>query len=172
MSVYPTWRAGKKVTAALLTQQQVHTVMASSDLIRNNTATIADDTALLFPLVANALYIVEAYVAFNAASGTPDIATSWSVPAGTTGGRFCYGATSPGGTFTDESNGRVTVRSQTQTGTVTYTQHTAQQSITEVLSLITSGTAGNVVFGWAQNTANASNTTRLAESYLRIERVG
>jgi len=172
MTVYPTWRAGKKVSAELLTEQQTHIVIASSNLVRSNTATPTSDTALSFALAVDARYIVEAFIAFDAVSTTPDITVSWSVPSGTTGGRFCFGAATPGSTFTDETNGRVTVRSQSIGSNTNYTQHDNPQSITEILSLITSSTAGNVVFQWSQSTATASNTTRLADSYLRIERVG
>ena len=176
MSVYPTWRAGKKVTKALLTEQQIHIVQATSDLIRNNTTTQANDTQLVYPLVANARYLVELYVSFAAASATPDIAMSWSVPSGTTGGRFCFGATSSStaGDFNSRTDTTASFRSQTFSGSIVGQVGVTSegQHFTETLSLIVGGTAGDLAFRWAPNTANVSNTTRLADSFMTIERVG
>lgn len=172
MSVYPVWRAGAKVTADRLTQQQTHVVAATADQIVNNSATLTNDTLLFFPLAANALYVVELHVAFNAGSAVPDIFTAWSVPAGTTGGRFCFGSTGTDASFTDNEITRGTARANTFIGGVTYRMGASDQSCNEILSLITAGTAGNVQFRWAQLTATVINSTRLTDSFMRVTRVG
>jgi hypothetical protein len=172
LTVYPTWRAGSKVTADRLTQQQTHTVIAAADQIINNSSVTTDDTELFFPLKANALYIVELHAAFNPASATPALKFGWSVPAGTTGGRFHFGSTSNAGTFTDNQITRASVRSEPFTTVIVNRTGTLDQSFNEILSLITLSTPGNVQFRWAQNTATVANTTRLADSFMRVTRVG
>ena len=39
-------------------------------------------------------------------------------------------------------------------------------------TLVTAGTAGNLIFQWAQNVTNAGNTTLFANSYLTGRRIG
>lgn len=172
MTVYPTWRAGSKVTADRLTQQQTHVVVAAVDQIVNNSAVQVNDNELLFPLLANGLYIVELHAAFLSASTASDLLVSWSVPAGTTGGRFHFGATGTAASFTSNEITRASVRSQTFTGTIANQAGTSDQSVNEILSLIVAGTAGNVTFRFAQNTATVADTTRLSDSFMRVTRVG
>lgn len=172
MTVYPTWRAGSKVTADRLTQQQSHVVVAAADQIVNNSIALVDDTALLFPLLANGLYVVELHAAFLSASASSDLLLSWSVPAGTTGGRFHFGATATAASFTDNQITRGQVRSQTLTGNISSQAGTSDQSVNEILSLIVGATPGNVTFRFAQNTATVADTTRLSDSFMRVTRVG
>lgn len=170
MSVAPDWKAGSKVTKARIAQQQIQVITSSSTQVVNNSTTTVDDNELVVALDANASYILELQVAFDNANTTPGYRTAWSMPTGATGFRYIFGSTQTGASFTDETNTKGKVVSGGLTVQSTHRSGTADQSHSEWLTVVTTN-AGNAQFQFAQQTANASNTTRLENSYIRVQRV-
>lgn len=171
MSVYPNWRAGMKVRASDLTQQQIQLFRATANQVVNNTTVLANDTELVVPLLATASYIVELVCAFDNVNAGVGYRTAWTVPAGATGKRMVFGATQTAGAFTSAVNTKGKVPAVAFTTASTHQSGTIDQSHYEWLTITTGVTAGNAQFQFAQQTANASNTTRLSNSYIRVHRV-
>jgi hypothetical protein len=137
-------------------------VRKTADETVNNSITLQDDDQLLFAVEANSFYIFTLFVTYNS-STVADWKWNFSVPASTTGRRksdvLASGATSCGGSTTLASN----VITQ-EVNSIGGTASDCENVITGQVA--TSGTAGNVTFRWAQNTAEVSNTIVRANSYL------
>ncbi|MGH3117785.1 MAG: hypothetical protein ACRDQ2_11885 [Gaiellales bacterium] len=177
MSVYPTWLAGQRVTAANLTSMQRHVIVALATQSVTNSATLVSDNELTFPLAANAVYLVEFSLLFNSTSATGDVKVQWSVPSGTTGLRHVIGPTNNSATFTNRQDTAVRVAAHAFT-TNGVSQLEAGGAATDTLVyeravVTTSSTPGNVTVQWAQNAATAAVTlTRDANSFMTVQRVG
>ena len=138
-------------------------VRKTADEIVNNSTTLQNDDALLAALVANE--VVAFQCAIHLTSGvTPDIKVAFTVPSGAT---LRWGMTGNA----DPSTNQTSVGA-TGTGIL---GHAA--GVTLPGHLLLSGTvvnganAGNLQLQWAQNTADASDTTVLANSWLRVDRI-
>ena len=142
--------------------------MCSSDLYKGgsqsspNSTTLANDTALFIPLLANAVYDFELLLGYNGGTlGSSDLKIGWSVPSGTTMGYTAYGNTTSGAA-TDAPW-------YTQSATPAFGTNGTSTPIGLVLSgtVATAGTAGNLQLQWAKNsTSVATVTTVLAGSVL------
>lgn len=171
MTVYPVWRAGMKVTARRLSRQQVEVITASSTQVANNTTTLANDTELLVSLEASATYVIQLVAGFDNVNTGVGYRTAWTVPSGATGKRFVFGATQTSGSFGDAENTRGKIPAVDFTTASTHVSGTIDQSHYEWLTVTTGTEPGNAQFQFAQQTANASNTTRLANSLIRKHRI-
>lgn len=162
--------AGQKLTgaslnAALTALDRDLLIVKPSIQTVNNSATLIDDTDLLVALAANSTYVFEAFVLFTTGA-TPDIKYGFTFPAGAT----CQwgsirmvtssaGATGDGdwGSFSSATSG-TSVVGAAGTGS-------AQMALV-MGSITTSATSGNLRLTWAQNTANASDTSIYPGSWL------
>ncbi len=131
----------------------------------NTGTTFVNDADMRFAAAANSVYEFHAYVRFASPTGA-DWKSSFTVPAGAAA-HFQRVGRDGGGTFSGDSEflDSDTVTSQGRGASVlTNTQFMGV--------LITAGTAGNLIFQWAQNTSNAGNTTLYQYSYLTARRIG
>jgi hypothetical protein len=133
----------------------VATVIKTSNQIVNNTAALQNDSELTFPVAANDSWAFRFVVQANSGT-TPDLRFAVTAPSGATC-RVSY--SDPEGA---SSNGQygcgVSTASIPGNGAV---------DLYEITGTVTNGsTAGDVTLRWAQFTANASNTTVYAGSYL------
>ena len=173
---YPVWTAGQTVTAERLIDQAENVIATTATLDRSSTTTLADDTVLTTTLAANATYLVEFSVVFSSTSTTPDVNTNWTVPSSATGRKFRRGPTSNNSTMTSSIDSRIKVDAVSLTTSGAYqvvgtTAATQTVGVTEVGIVVTSTTSGTLAFQWAQNTSNATATTRGADSYLKVCRI-
>jgi hypothetical protein len=173
VSVYPTFLAGRKLTASLLTSGQLNVVRKLTTESVTSNATPQNDDELFFDVEANAVYRIEAHFFPQSTSLTPDFQSAWSIPAGATGLRMCHGPTSNSATYTSETDTNVRVSGRNWTTAQTYQIGDANAAaIYESGLLIVSATAGTVQFQWAQGTSNATATDLLSRSFISYQRVG
>lgn len=136
----------------------------TADSTRNNTDVLATDPHLTIAVAANAVYEFEMFGWFDASSNA-DIKSAFTAPAGATvtwgppiysssGGTIVYGSKLTSGSVIINGSGVGTARMLHFKGV-----------------LRTAGTAGNLVFQWAQGAAEATDTTLHAESYLVARKV-
>ncbi len=128
-------------------------VLKTSNETRTANTTLANDSALLFPVVASGVYIFRGQVFFDT-TAAGDFKFSFSGPASPTSLRICRCAIVPGGTAVsvvavDTSFGvSVAVASTGTTG-----------GYVEFNGVLVNGSnGGNVAFQWAQNASDAGNT--------------
>lgn len=137
-------------------------VIKSANEIVNNSATYQDDNELAIAAAAGITYGWSLAV-FSTSGTTPDIKMQMTAPSGTSWGYGMRMAYNTAGTF--EFN--------PFTGGIlgaTYGAGSVIQAAAEG-TFVTGGTAGTLRLQWAQNTANASDTTVHAGSWLRLWRV-
>jgi hypothetical protein len=128
----------------------------------NNTSTLQNDDHLAWPVVASGSYILDLYLYYQSNS-TADFKFDWTYPTGTT---FNWGATyydvssvlTNGGPFTQATTGAVGGTGAAVLAAVHY-------------QITVGGTPGTFQMQFAQNVANASNTTVFAGSYGVMIRV-
>jgi hypothetical protein len=151
---------------------QVQYARRTSDLQRSNN-TVADDTELTFPVVANAVYALVGWVKYSALDGA-DIMVDWSAPAGSLGEWSGHGN---GFATTAQTTNGYMVRTETTDVTASRafsgtTATAGQYSILLVATLRTGANAGTYALQWAQNTTDGANpTTVYTDSWLRLERI-
>lgn len=130
----------------------------------NNSATLVDDSVLKIPIGKNEV-LRFAFTIFYNSNTTADFKFTFVGPSGATG-RIAVGAR----TLTDGSIGGGGAFALA--GAVTCGGLGFEASIVGTVTIANGTTPGNVQLQWAQNTADASNTTVLANSNLSaIERV-
>lgn len=180
---YPVPLAGQKITAALLRSMLPMIARKTSDTLRNSTTTATADPHLQFEVEANAVYVWDGFLKYDAATAG-DLLVDFSVPSGALGE---WGAHGPGivvigaddsplvlQTDTVQSTGymvRVEVNDVTQSRT--YGGLGAGTGITILIAgtLRVGSTAGTFSLDWAQGTSNATNTTLFTDSWLKMVRV-
>ncbi|WP_413757213.1 hypothetical protein [Streptomyces sp. MMBL 11-3] len=133
---------------------QVQYARKTADQSKTSTTTLGNDTHLVLPVVANATYSLFLLCIFSG-STTGDIKFDWTVPSGTV------------------------LRWADQTGTSGLNSdvdvYSAPGGTTQVAfqiwaTVVTSSTAGNVQFRWAQNASDATATIVRANSMLQLTR--
>lgn len=135
-------------------------------------ATIQNDDDLVASVEASSSYQYRA-ILFATHSTTGDIKIAWTIPAGSTHARLCYGTTSDGSGSASAAYTAVSVTNRSR-GSATENSYDLTTShnvmIEEYGVLTTAGTAGNLQLQWAQNSA-AGTTTVAAGSSLQIWKV-
>ncbi|MFE1205636.1 hypothetical protein ACFW5V_28530 [Streptomyces sp. NPDC058762] len=169
MSVYPTIRAGQRITAGLLTSMLPIEAYKRSTLTRTATTVTADDPDLQFALEANAVYFVEFFVHYQAPAAEL-IKTTWSVPADAVGLRSAWGVASGVATADPSGDGRWGVHAFTTTCTYG-TRNSASQTMLYETGQVETTSAGTVAFQWAQNTSGLSGVQVCSGSYGRAKRL-
>lgn len=132
----------------------------SSDEIVNNSAVFQNDEELLMSLAASARFRFFCRLLYNSGT-TPDLKFQWTYPSGTT--MLYTGLCTVAGAFnqfqfTEAAGGSID-------GVAANTAALLFGTIT------TSSTPGTLTLQWAQNTANASDTTLRAGSFLEVVRI-
>lgn len=139
--------------------------------IVNNSTSLQNDDDFLIRLDANSIYEVEAklHVTGNASA---DFKCDWVVGGGTSQltTRACIGPATTTADSADNDNIRTT--NHNLTTSVSYgTDGSAGSAIIEKFLVQTNLNSGTLQFRWAQNTANASDTTLSASSYIKYTKV-
>ena len=124
-------------------QDNPRVISKTADQTVNNSTTLVNDTDLVVPLLANRKYYWFMRVRFKSDS-TPDLKISWTVPSGATGGRRREINNATEVSYGTSSNWSGSTGVDRQGYAAGYVE--------------TGGTAGNLQFQWAQNTADVSDT--------------
>jgi len=126
----------------------------------NNTAVIQNDDELFLSVSASTKYIFDLYVPYNSGT-TPDLKVGWTLPASATNvWRVDYFDTAAAAQKGQSSTVPTTGFVIGGFGADLFAYFTGTISV--------STTAGTMQVVWAQNTANASNSSILAGAYLRL----
>lgn len=137
----------------------------SADQIITSTTTLINDADMRIAVAANSLYEFHVHMRYASPTGG-DWKSSFSVPAGASAS-FQRVGLNLSGVFAGGFD-------STDTSTVT----SQGQGASTILAAdffgwaVTAGTAGNLIFQWAQNTSNAGNTTLFKNSFLTARRIG
>jgi len=180
---YPQPLAGKRLRASTLRDMLPKTARKTADTSRSATTTATADTHLTFEVEANAVYVWDGFLKYDAATGG-DFLVDFSVPTGALGE---WGAHGPGivvigaddsplalQTDTIQSTGyMVRVEANDVTQSRTYGGLGAGTGITVLIAgtLRVGSTAGTFSLDWAQGTSNATATTLFTDSWLKLQRV-
>ncbi|GIH07504.1 hypothetical protein Rhe02_55710 [Rhizocola hellebori] len=130
----------------------------------NNSAVLQNDDVLFLPVLANTVYHMEMRVIQNSGT-TPDFKAGWTYPSGLTMLYNRLGVGLAGG-----GNVHLLFNSD-QTTSILDDGFAADRSFMMWGYVAVSTTPGTLQFQWAQNTANASNTSVLPGSYLKLTKV-
>lgn len=140
--------------------------VAGTEVINNSTTPVVD-TALQRRVEANAVYHFEGEFVFDA-SATADLLFGFSAPAGSSGEWSAMGMGS--GTSASPSTVSTTRINLTTNAAFGAIAVGTQQYLWFRGTIVTGATAGTFGVRYAQNTADASNLTPRAGSYLKMER--
>ncbi len=167
---------GKRLTAALLNSVVGIEAVKPGNTARPSQVTLAadPDLAITIPL-ANAAYEVEAVLfASSAANAAGDIQYQFTYPAGASLSLQTLGPHNSlaSGSQADGEWFFVALDSASPSTAVPVGASVAGAGAVLKGRLTVGATTGSLVLWWAQQTSNASATTLLAGSYLRIRRVG
>lgn len=158
-----TFAAGDKPTAAQLDDLAPRYAYKTGTETVNNTATLQNDDDLFLTVAASTRYDFELFIVYNSGT-TPDLKLGWTLPTGATN-RYMY-------QFFDGTNWVAAAG-----GTAVPTAGVALGGFGADLparfkgTLNISTTAGTMQIQWAQNTANASNTSILSGSELKLTKI-
>jgi hypothetical protein len=132
-----------------------------------SSTTLVNDTHLALAVVANAVYELEGFIAYDGATSPSDIKMDWTLPASATLLWGPLGAATGGAA----AYAPLAVNAGTPLTAGTYGTGGAYTALNPRGRLATAGTAGTLQFRWAQNTSNATATTIYAGSWIRLRRV-
>jgi hypothetical protein len=179
---YPTFLAGQRITAALLTSSQAVVARKTSDTSRSSTTTASDDPHLIFNVIANAVYVWDGFLKYDGGT-TGDVSIAFSAPTGALGEWGGYGpgrnlistSGAPGSLSSDvvTTNGYlVRMESNDVTQLRTYGAISGTQFIiTPSGTLRVGSTSGTFALSWTQASADATSTTLYTDSWLRLHRI-
>lgn len=136
-------------------------VLKGSDEIVNNSAALQNDDALVLAVSANATYLLRCHIVQNSGA-TPGFKVDVTMPAG---------ASWKPGTFDCGSSAANEQTGVMSTAAISGITGAAADAFVDFEAVVViSATSGNVQVRWAQNTANASDTTVRAGSWLELAR--
>lgn len=162
-SNYPNWLAGQRITAAMLNSMlPIDVVKPADETISSKT--LQNDNDLVAAVEANATYQFSCEINYEGGTqGSSDLQWQWAVPASATMRyEVVFVGTGGGVTVTAQSGADVVTAGTNGSG--------SRRAILMKGSVITSSTAGNVQFTWAQNTGTVVSTTVHAQSTLSLKR--
>lgn len=162
----PVWSVGQVLTAGDVNSWFVPlAAYKASDQSVTSSVTLVNDSALVIPLAANAVYDFELFLVINGpALGTGDFKMGWTYPAGTT---MVYARAGFDTTNTWVFNKTL------QTDVVAFgTTGSGVPVIRCSGTVVTAATAGNLQLQWAQNTSSTTATVVKAGSDLTAQRIG
>lgn len=142
------------------------TIVKQTDQLRNTTTTLAADSALVVPMLANTKYLIEVRAKFKAPA-TPDMKIGFTGPASPT--RISGERRSRG---TGSTTMAVIGIAAYDTSGLALTGDDSTPGQFDLDLIVENGAnAGNFELTWAQNTSNGSDSTMLLGSYLRWRKV-
>lgn len=152
--------AGTRLTAAMLRAAAPLSAYKGSNQSVTSSTTLVSDSALVIPLVADAVYDFELVLGYNGASGAGNIKLAWVLPSGATIGYAIYGNTTSGAATDAPWVTSASAQALGTSGTST--------PVAAVLSgtVNVGSTAGTMQLQWAQNGSSGTATTVLAGSVL------
>jgi len=164
----PTWSVGQVLSASDVNTYFVPiTVVKPQDTPRASTTSMTNDPDLVLPLAASSKYLIQAVIFYDGPSaGSSDIQWTWTIPSGA-GGKYW--------------NSRQQVSGSSYAGAFawfwgdTVTANTNGVSTTMVLpfmGILSTSTAGNLRFLWAQNTSSGTNVHVQNNSFLTAQKIG
>ena len=179
---YPTFLAGQRLTASLLTSSQPMTARKTSDTSRASTTTTTADPELTFELVANGVYIWDGWLKYTGIAAG-DINIDFTIPTGALGEYTAFGA----GRGVISATGTPGVLQANTADTNGYMIRTESNDISQArsfgaiagtdFSLLMSGivrvstTAGTFALEWAQAVSDATATVVYTDSWMRLQRI-
>jgi len=180
---YPTYLAGQRITASLLSSGQPQTARKTADTQRQATTTPAADPHLQFTLVVGAVYTLDGWLKYDGPTAA-DLLLDWSVPVGTEGEWFGWGVghspvisfnTTPaivsdsvqsrGYPLRVESNDIAAAKSFGCLGVGTALTMDLKATIR------VGSVGGTYSLDWSQQTSDAANVTLFTDSWLRLQRI-
>jgi hypothetical protein len=144
--------------------------IATSDVTKSSDAAANNDTQLLLPVAANAVYELSLVLYYEGATNTSDFRLGFNAPTGATMNWRTSGVHNSITTLTTQYQ-------VTQINTLANTQLIATFAAGNVMSahvtaiLQMSTTAGNLNFKWGQGVSEAVNTIRKTGSYMVLHRL-
>ena len=150
-----------------LNTYKILTVAKTSDTSRSITTSLAADPTLVVPVLANSKYILDIF--FHGNSGiAADFKFAYVLPASATGNGVLSGiSSSTGADYIINSSAGIGTSNAVVVATDSGSSNFAFKG---TIYVSVSGTAGNVAFYWAQNTASGS-TTIFAGSYIDYRKI-
>lgn len=169
---YPDVAAGARITPTLLKGGLPVAALKTSAESSTTSSGFKDDAELVYPLEANAAYIADlwliAHQSVDAATGI-DINTEWSVPSGSSGGKWCFG---PAVAMTNRESTLMVASFHLHGTDRRYGLDASGDTVAihEHL-LVKTTTAGDLQFRFAQDNTNANATVVTDNSHLIIQRI-
>lgn len=183
---YPTFLAGQRITASLLSSAQPRVARKTSDTSRSSTTTTTADPHLQFDVVANAVYVWSGWLKYDA-STAGDIAFDFSAPSGALGEWTGWGvgitrvvsatdAASPAFSVDTVQTTGYLIRVETNDVTAARTFGGLGTGGTPLTALINGtlrvgSTAGTFSFDWAQRVSDGTASTIYTDSWISMQRV-
>jgi hypothetical protein len=169
MTGVPTWVVGEVLAAADVNAWFVPLVAKkpTTQSVVSQATTMQNDTALVLPVAASAIYEMKAHIIYNAAAAA-DIILGWTAPAAAAMDWVTDGL------ITSESTGIDAVsRSAQSIGSQPGVGGDPTNRVVLPYGILTTGaTAGNLQFQWMQNVSSATATQVVAGSALILRRIG
>jgi hypothetical protein len=170
--IFPVWNPGQDITADALNLMLPQIYWKANSEDRVSTTTLADDSDLVAPLKANAVYHVTMYIHYTALDANR-IKTAWRVPSGVSGNRSALGA-DQGQILSSSSGGQGRWGVHNYGTTVQYGTrvNAGDQCIAIEDAIVTMGSVdGTLALQWAQQTSSTSITRVAAGSYMEVRRL-
>lgn len=133
-----------------------------------SSTTFQDDNDFFFSVEANSLYWVELWLSMTG-SASGDFKMQWTVPASTTGIRWRSTLVTGATADTEDKAQMDTIAGGSSASGIL---GSGSSYLNENLSVDTAGTSGTAQMQWAQNGSNATPTTILAGSVMRVWKIG
>ncbi len=168
---YPRWEAGQDITADLLNAGLPRVIRKTADTVKNNTTTVAADPELQISLEANAVYVWDGWIKYDARP-TSDLQIDFSAPSGALGewagmgaGSATAGSTANGYSIRTETNDITQFR--------TFYGTTASNPMAIFLygTIRMGSTSGTFSLDWGPANAVAEDTTVYTDSWLKFQRI-
>jgi hypothetical protein len=163
----PTWSVGQVLTASDVNTWLVPlAVYKTADQFVASSTALVNDTELLLPVAASAVYRFECWLHFIATTAV-DIKWTWTVPSGAS---LTYSPLhNEGGGVGFNNSANIYADTDTITGAGSSPQLTA---VVMKGRLITGSASGTLQLRWAQATSNAAATHVRSGSYIELRRHG
>jgi hypothetical protein len=169
----PEWRLEGDGNGRLRQVMHGMFVRKSADQTVTNSATLVSDSHLLFPVIANGIYMVSLYLILQAGTNNNDIKVGWQIPSGTFSMiRVGASLASTTGTEPAEWGAVLNGASDSVAPFGIFGNSTPFGARLDALLSINS-TGGTATMRWACNsTGVAANTIVKGGSWMKAERVG
>jgi hypothetical protein len=181
---FPTFLAGQRITASLLSSALPITVRKTSDTSRSSTTTATPDPHLQFPnLVANGVYYLTGFIQYSSSTAA-DILIDWTTPAGAQGNWGGFGAghspvisfnTTPAVVGDSQQSRGYTIRLETNIIGQSRSFGGLGTSVILTMNVFAmirvASVGGTYSMDWAQLASDATNTTIYTDSWLALQRI-